>query len=211
MSTLLLADYLRQQMNVLKLTNTDVARYANIARQTWHRLLKAEIADPKPETLLKIAAVLETSQLHLQALLREGRTRFSSTDVYKDSDKYVSGFIADINYPINSLVFAGETFTKKWRIANTTRQEWKGMYLQCLDREFPNPTADQYLLHPESLRIPLPDTPIGSATNLCVKFTAPVHPSRILSEWRITDRHGIAIESSERHLLRCLVRVVPTI
>ncbi|EIJ35319.1 helix-turn-helix domain-containing protein [Thiothrix nivea] len=60
-----LASYLKQRVRSLGLTKSEAARRADISRQTWYRLLDAEIHDAKLSTLIRLAGALQTTPLHL--------------------------------------------------------------------------------------------------------------------------------------------------
>lgn len=88
-----LARFLRRRMGEMKLTNSDVAARANIARQSWYRLLNAEIEEAKLSTLVRLAEALGVSVMVLLQLyyrgrpLREGTMKPSSQQkVFKPMD-----------------------------------------------------------------------------------------------------------------------------
>ena len=65
MSALDLAHHLRAQLEALGMTITEASARSGISRQTWHRLLQADIDEAKLSTLVKVANVLETHVLTL--------------------------------------------------------------------------------------------------------------------------------------------------
>ena len=65
MSALDLAHHLREQLETLGMTITEASARSGISRQTWHRLLQADIDEAKLSTLIKVANVLETHVLTL--------------------------------------------------------------------------------------------------------------------------------------------------
>ena len=65
MSALDLAHHLREQLETLGMTITEASARSGISRQTWHRLLQADIDEAKLSTLVKVANVLETHVLTL--------------------------------------------------------------------------------------------------------------------------------------------------
>ena len=65
MSALDLAYHLREQLETLGMTITEASARSGISRQTWHRLLQADIDEAKLSTLVKVANVLETHVLTL--------------------------------------------------------------------------------------------------------------------------------------------------
>ena len=65
MSALDLAHHLRAQLEALGMTITEASARSGISRQTWHRLLQADIDEAKLSTLVKVANVLETHVITL--------------------------------------------------------------------------------------------------------------------------------------------------
>lgn len=75
MSSKDLANYLEQRVAMLSISRSEVARRADISRQTWYRLLSADLTDAKLSTIMRLAEALETTPLHLLRLyLGEGQT-----------------------------------------------------------------------------------------------------------------------------------------
>ncbi len=60
-----LADYLNDRTIRLGLSKAKAARRAEVSRQTWYRLLNAEINEAKLSTLIRLAESLETTPLHI--------------------------------------------------------------------------------------------------------------------------------------------------
>ncbi|OQX07777.1 MAG: hypothetical protein BWK73_27155 [Thiothrix lacustris] len=56
-----LAHYVQRRMQVLNLSLKDAAARSGLSRQTWHKLLRAEIQEAKVSTLIKVAATLRVS------------------------------------------------------------------------------------------------------------------------------------------------------
>ncbi|TXH75718.1 MAG: XRE family transcriptional regulator [Thiothrix sp.] len=65
MSAQKLSFFLRKQMHLQGLSNSQVALKAGISRQTWYGLLNADIKQAKISTLLQVAAVLKVPPLEL--------------------------------------------------------------------------------------------------------------------------------------------------
>jgi transcriptional regulator with XRE-family HTH domain len=63
-----LANYLEQRITLLGISKSEAARRAGISRQTWYRLLSADMTDVKLSTIIRLAEALETSPLHLLRL-----------------------------------------------------------------------------------------------------------------------------------------------
>lgn len=65
MSATDLANYLDLRVKSLGLSKSEAARRADVSRQTWYRLLNAEIHDAKLSTLIRLSEALETTPLHI--------------------------------------------------------------------------------------------------------------------------------------------------
>jgi DNA-binding Xre family transcriptional regulator len=68
MSSKDLAAYLEQRIVTLKISTSELARRADISRQTWYRLLSADLTDAKLSTMMRLADALETTPMHLLSL-----------------------------------------------------------------------------------------------------------------------------------------------
>lgn len=68
MSSKDLAIYLEQRITTLGISRSEVARRADISRQTWYRLLSADLTDAKLSTLIRLAEALDTTPMHLLGL-----------------------------------------------------------------------------------------------------------------------------------------------
>ena len=61
MSSMDLANYVQRRMQVMDLSLKEAAERSGISRQTWHKLMRAEIQEAKVSTLIKVAATLRIS------------------------------------------------------------------------------------------------------------------------------------------------------
>lgn len=61
MSSMDLAHYVQHRMQALGLGPKEAANRSGLSRQTWHKLMRAEIQEAKVSTLIKVAATLRTS------------------------------------------------------------------------------------------------------------------------------------------------------
>lgn len=61
MSSTDLANYVQRRMQVLDLSLVEAVQRSGLSRQTWHKLMRAEIQEAKISTLVKVAATLRTS------------------------------------------------------------------------------------------------------------------------------------------------------
>lgn len=211
-----LACFLRRRMGELRLRNSDVANRAKIARQTWYRLLNAEIEEAKLSTLARLADALG---LHVMSLLKvyyHGRSLGQASRVVSQK-KYASGFVADLTYPDNSIVTVNEVFTKTWEVVNLGKEPWRGLFLQCVDdrlevRVKPGYEAvsgeyEQYGLLPLAERIEIPETASGQSVQISVVFRAPPVSCTVVSHWKTFNAAG-EIMFPNRRGLHCQVKVV---
>lgn len=53
-----LSRYLKGRTKELKLNNTEIAQKAGISRQTWYKLLNADIGEAKLSTIAKLSKAL---------------------------------------------------------------------------------------------------------------------------------------------------------
>ena len=183
MSALDLAEYLRLRLRALRLTTTEAAKRSGISRQTWHKLLRAEIGEARLSTLIQVADTLETHPLSMMRIFFNGR---EVTQVaHRTGDiRFVSGFIADVTYPDNSNVPAGTVFEKTWEIANVGTEAWVGWSLQCMD------TPDTSVLMPVESRVAIPDTQPGEHVQLSVQLRAPSMACHTISQWKCVNAAG---------------------
>ncbi len=65
MSSIDFANYLKNRMRILDMGPTEAARISGLTRQTWHKLLRAEVEEAKISTLRKLARALRTTPEHL--------------------------------------------------------------------------------------------------------------------------------------------------
>lgn len=65
MSSVDISDFLRRRAAELNLRPSEIAQRAGISRQTWYRLLNADVAEAKISTLMAICRVMEIDILDL--------------------------------------------------------------------------------------------------------------------------------------------------
>ncbi len=201
MSALDLADYLRLRLRAMQMTTTEAAKRSGISRQTWHKLLRAEIGEARLSTLTQVADTLETHPLSMLRIFFSGR-EVSIAGRRGGSTAFVLGFVADVTFPDNSEVRGGEAFEKTWEVTNLGKEAWMGWHLQCVSVD-----GDAKLL-PMSENVPIPDTQPGEQVRLTVRLQAPHTPcSAVISHWKCVNAAGeIAIPSHAG--LYCMVKVV---
>ena len=72
MSAIDVANYLKQRIKRLNLSTATAARLSGLSRQTWHKLLNAEIEEARLSTLVRVAETLHTLPTVLIALYFNG-------------------------------------------------------------------------------------------------------------------------------------------
>lgn len=211
MSAIDLAAYIRARLNELKMTTTAAAKDSGISRQTWHKLLRADISEARLSTLAAVANTLDTQVL---GMLRIYFNEQSLTAANGESTNSMSGFafefISDVTYPDNSDVKAGEEFEKVWEVANLGTKPWVGWHLQCIDDSLRSAQAQQnmeYSLQPQSMRIEIPTTRPGEHVHLRVRFKAPDHPCSAVSYWKGMNAEGELVFPTLTGLY-CMVNVM---
>lgn len=216
MSALDLAVYLRKRLQALELTTVEAAKRSGISRQTWQKLLAADIDEAKLSTLMKVSDTLEVHTLNMLKIYFHGKTLTHASAEHSGTKQFASGFIKDVTYPDNSLVHVGEIFEKAWEVVNLGTEPWDGWHLQCIDdclevstksgKEASKGTACQYGLIPLQSRIAIPYTLPGEHVRLAVRFRAPDLPCSVVSHWKTVDASGVQMFP---HLtgLYCMVKV----
>lgn len=82
MSGIDLAEYIQERMDALHLSVTAAAERSGVSRQTWHKLMRADIQEAKLSTLMRVARTLETPAPHLLDLyFYAGRKRIHSYEM----------------------------------------------------------------------------------------------------------------------------------
>lgn len=202
MSAKELSDLLKARMRKLALTNSDIAKKANISRQTWYKLINAEIEEAKLSTLINLASALDLNPLTLlQTYFRGHNFRPHQKFQAITQAPNETGFISDITYPDNSIVYVGEEFEKVWEIVNLGKKPWLNWRLVCVDDKVEVHTKQQDFmigisdnprrgLIPLVDSIPIPPTQPGEHVQLKVWFRAPLEPCTVISYWKSVDAAG---------------------
>lgn len=217
MSAVDLADYLHKRLAVLKLTIKEAGQRSGISRQSWHKLLNGDVDEARLSTLTKVADVLDVHVVHLVRLYCYGTVLLQRHSVSTGLKRFDTGFIADITYPDNSLVYVGQEFEKVWELVNLGSEPWRNWRLQCIDDYLQVETrvgghhctqpSRQCGLIPLTPSIPIPDTLPGEQIRLAVKFRAPDLPCSVISHWKSVDAAGKLL-FPELTGLWCQVKVV---
>ncbi|SEA21146.1 Helix-turn-helix domain-containing protein [Thiothrix caldifontis] len=202
MSALDLADYLRVRLRALHMTTTEAAKRSGISRQTWHKLLRAEIGEARLSTLIQVADTLETHPLSMLRIFFNGR-EVSQVAHREGNTAFVLGFVADVTFPDTSEVHVGQEFEKIWEVANLGKEPWVGWRLQCVSGQ-----EDDNLL-PVNESVAIPETPPGATARLAVRLRAPGAPcNAAISHWKCVNAEGELVLPNHAGLY-CMVKVMP--
>lgn len=94
----------------------------------------------------------------------------------------VAEFVADITVPDDTVVPAGEGFTKTWRLRNNGTSTW------TLDYKLVFSHGDD-LLSPAQTNLPI-QVPPGETVDIYVELTAPDQPGEYVSHWMLMNANG---------------------
>jgi len=99
------------------------------------------------------------------------------------SDCNRAQFIADVTIPDGTVINAGATFTKTWRLKNVGTCTWTTSYSLIFD------TGDQ-MGGPNSINLPQSVAP-GQTTDLTITLTAPSTAGSYRGYWKFKDNNSI--------------------
>lgn len=220
MSAIDLAHYIRERLNTLGMTTTAAADYSGISRQTWHKLLRADIHEAKLSTVTQVAQTLDIHPLSLLRIYFHGKNLPSIAVQTTAPEPMACRLISDVTYPDYSTVKVDEEFEKVWEIVNLGQEPWIDWRLQCIEgtplsniepTRLPspyksNPNRVQYLraLEPS---IVIPVTQPGEHVRLKVKLRAPSQTGTAVSHWLSYNAAGEPAFSPLTSLY-CMVNVV---
>lgn len=202
--------FIQQRMRKLDLNISELMKQAGLSRTVYYNLVQGKTEQIRLGTVIKLAQVLK---VHPVTLLRQVLHNFETISHTKTLYKHdVTGFIQDLTYPDNTLVFAGQTFEKQWEIQNLGREPWIGRRLQCMDSELNNSSSNPEspelaMLQPATRSIEIPTTQPQQHVILSVTFTAPEHPGTVLSYWKMVDAQGRLCFPDNRGL-SCQVQII---
>lgn len=204
MSSADLAGYIRRRLKTLGLTTVAAAEHSGISRQTWHKLLRAEVDEARLSTLVKVAGTLDTHPLNMLRVYFHGKDFTHASNFATTAQKFSCGFIGDVTFTDNAEVRAGQEFEKIWEVVNLGTETWRNWYLQCVDEG--EPPAGQQFISPVHNRVPILETLPGEHIRIRARMRAPANTGTAISSWHITNDKGEAI-FPELSNLYCLVNV----
>lgn len=94
-----------------------------------------------------------------------------------------AAFDKDVNYPDNSILAAGEEFTKTWRLKNTGLCTWNSNYSIVFDR-------GDSLGGPASSALTTGSVAPGETVDISVELTAPDTPGTYQGYWKLRNQAG---------------------
>jgi hypothetical protein len=92
-----------------------------------------------------------------------------------------AAFVADVTIPDGTIIAAGATFTKTWRMRNTSSCDWGEGYTIAFFSDTP--------MHPTGSE-PVRPTPSNAIAEISVPLTAPTQPGVYTTTWRLRDPAG---------------------
>jgi DNA-binding XRE family transcriptional regulator len=217
MSALDLANFLNTRAKELHLSATTISKTVGISRQTWYRLLNADIQQARIETLMRVAEVLQVNLMELSSLYTNQLTRSQKASVPVGQSNDACSFIRDITYPLNAMVKGQQAFEKKWEIINLGSTPWVNRRLICVDEAFEMHLKRRdngllireqtHRLKPHQASVAIPLTAPGEHVILSASFYAPKMSGTVISFWKMINAQGEYCFPSNTGL-SCQVRVV---
>ncbi len=186
------------------LNKTELAEKASLSRTSFYKLLKGDIAEAKLSTLINVSNALGVPPLEL---LRPYLKHLSSTSSLGASALDLdTGFISDVTYPDNAIVYTGQLFDKIWSVKNQGTKPWKGLYLECQDKPH-QLNGLSISLNPVIQKIAIPEVLPGEKALISVSFKAPELPTTVISSWKATYEDGTLVFPNKKPLY-CMVKVI---
>lgn len=160
----------------------------------------------RPETILTYAAQTVEAQLTLSAgeiqatitpggatptaSLEPGDTATTPPDTTSTAGTTATseicdraGFVRDVNYPDDTIVEAGEVFTKTWRLENTGTCTWNSNYAIVFDH-------GDAMGSPASLPLTDGNVPPGEELDVSIALTAPDDSGEYQGYWKLRNQAG---------------------
>lgn len=187
------------------LSKKAIAERANISRTALYNLFNGEVSEAKLSTIVNLANALDIPPIELL------KPYFNSLTLEQGAEEALmthidSGFLADVTYPDNSIVFSEQVFDKVWSVRNTGRTTWKNLFLECQD-EMVYMQGFPVGLQPIESKIPIPETAPGQKALISVQLKAPLLPCSAISRWKAVDAEGNLV-FPDKFPLYCMVKVV---
>jgi uncharacterized protein YkwD len=112
-----------------------------------------------------------------------------------------AAFVADLTVPDNSIIGAGETFTKTWRISNTGTCIWASDYVLTYysENRMGAPNA-----------VPLEITRPGESIDISVELKAPNNPGKYRGNFVIKNPQGLIMQMNSDSRLWLIINVANT-
>jgi len=196
MAAIDLSNFLSARAKALKLPATIVSQRAGISRQTWYRLVNAEITHIRLETLERVADVLQVSLVDLAHLYIKQQKLRNNALVSKVHIYDTYPFVRRIR-PLDALINEDEIFEYQWKIINSSHHYWVNRRLICVDEKFHvrQKNRDGSLctgrhyggLEPQQNAINLPLTAPNEQVTVSVRFRASREPGTVISFWKMVN------------------------
>lgn len=112
-----------------------------------------------------------------------------------------AAFVADVTIPDNSVINAGERFTKTWRVNNTGTCIWASDYTL-------SHYSEERMSAPNS--VPLDITYPGETLDISVELTAPASPGTYRANFVIKNPEGLIMQVDNDSRLWLIIKVENT-
>jgi len=130
-----LSDFLRERAKALNLSAKVIVQKAGISRQTWYRLINAQVKKARLETLERVANVLQVSLVELSYLYTKQQQLQQEALISIVHITNNHPFVDVVSIPSDALVHKEEVFEKQWKITNKSPSYWINRRLVCVDDE----------------------------------------------------------------------------
>lgn len=211
-----LETFVMQRCKQLGITRKEFAARAGLSRETLYRLMRGEMGRATVDTVYRFAKAAQVSPIHLLRLVYQDFELGPATVLKTHYPNDHQSFVRDVTIPDNTVVGAGQRFTKVWEVQNTGALVWKQRTYRCIDdRVVLARQRDDGTLEPlvEANLLPLvrevscPTVKPGETVQITVDFKAPSFPCETMSLWKMFDQEGEAC-FPEHTGLWCKVHVV---
>ncbi|MBI1299826.1 hypothetical protein GC175_33290 [bacterium] len=137
----------------------------------------------------EVAAVSITSSVNASATTTPARTAAPTSTA---APQVRVEFVADVTIPDGTVVGAGESFTKIWRVRNDSNVAWEGYRL----REIAGSAwiNDNFAT---SVDQPVPDTAPGATVDIELVITAPAQIGSYTGYWQIVNADGVPVTGGQ--------------
>jgi hypothetical protein len=180
----LLNKYIKKQMVLLDLNESQLAKKSGVVKQKLNLILNNNVPTySQMPTFVKLAHFFQVAPEYLVILNQKMSARSTLNSKYP---KDHSGFVSDVTIPDDTIMKMGEVFEKTWKIQNLGKHIWQNRFLICANSD----DKLSHYLEPACEKISIKTTEPFETVEITVKFTAPQHPDTYISYWKMHDIVG---------------------